>query len=242
MSSEIISACDSSAVSENRSAPLVSLCAVDAGYNGHNVLEDVTLDIFPGDFLALVGENGAGKSTLAMVIAGLVKPRAGKVCFQNGKRPKPGLDVGILFQNPATQIFMDSVDEEVAFGPKNFGRFNEPDHLQSLQATGLLDFHRRRPITLSMGQQQRTAMAASLALRPRLLILDEPTLGQDWAHLQQLMTFLQQLNQSGMAILLISHDYKLIHRFARRLVLLENGRIKKQGRLKPVFEPMDERK
>lgn len=212
--------------------PLVHLQSVNAGYNGHNVLEDVNLDIYPGDFLALVGENGAGKSTLALVIAGLLKPRAGQVTFLNGKKPKPGQDVGILFQNPATQIFMDSVDEEVAYGPKNYGCFNEANHLQSLQATGLQSLRQRRPTRLSMGQQQRTAMAASLALRPRLLILDEPTLGQDWAHLQLLMTFLQELNASGMAILLISHDYKLIHRFARRLVLLENGHIKKQGRLK----------
>ena len=78
---------------------------------------------------------------------------------------------------------------------------------------------------LSVGQQQRTALGACLGLRPRLLILDEPTLGQDWGHLQRLMDFLMMLNEQGTAILLISHDYKLVHHYARRILLMEDGRI-----------------
>ena len=87
-----------------------------------------------------------------------------------------------------------------------------------------------RPMMLSVGQQQRTALGACLGLRPRLLILDEPTLGQDWGHLQRLMDFLTMLNEQGTAILLISHDYKLAHHYARRILLMKNGRICLSGK------------
>jgi len=212
--------------------PLLSLEEVSAGYNDHVVVQGINLDIYPGDFLALVGPNGVGKSTLAMVIAGLLKPSRGRVRHNGGGRPKPGLDVALLFQNAADQLFTDSVDEEVAFGPHNYGLFQSQEHLKTLEEADLLDLRDRRPMTLSVGQQQRTALAASLALRPKLVILDEPTLGQDWGHLQQLMDFLRQLNQAGRAVLLITHDYKLVHRYAKRIILLEDGRVKLFGNIR----------
>jgi energy-coupling factor transport system ATP-binding protein len=90
---------------------------------------------------------------------------------------------------------------------------------------------------LSVGQQQRTTLAACLGLQPRLLILDEPTLGQDWGHLQRLMDFLMRLNRQGTAILLISHDYKLVHRYARSVFLMKNGRIQKTGQFEESLFP-----
>jgi len=209
----------------NGQEPLLTLETVSAGYERKAVIQDINLALHPGDFVALVGDNGTGKSTLGLVAAGLLKPLAGQVRFQNGDRPKPGLDVAMLFQNPADQLFTDSVDEEVAFGPQNYSRFDLDTHMQSLQEADLLHLRERSPLLLSVGQQQRTALSASLGLRPRLLILDEPTLGQDWGHLQRLMNFLSLLNQQGTAILLISHDYKLVHRYARRVFLMKNGRI-----------------
>ncbi|MFO7681787.1 MAG: ATP-binding cassette domain-containing protein [Chloroflexota bacterium] len=217
-------------------APLLSLHQVTAGYNRQNVIHNVDLSIYPHDFMALVGDNGAGKSTLAQVAAGLIKPAAGRVSFQGGKRPQPGLDVTMLFQNPADQVFTDSVDEEVRFGPENYGRFNPNHHQEILTEIDLLPLRRRSPIALSVGQQQRTALAACIALQPRLVILDEPTLGQDWGHLQQLMEYLLQLNRRGTAVLLISHDYKLVFRYARRVVLMENGRIKMTGRFESKYD------
>lgn len=212
--------------------PLISLGGISAGYNGKAVVEDVTLSIYPGEFVALVGDNGAGKSTLALVAAGLLKPSAGSLRHQGQKRPRPGLDVSLLFQDPTEQLFTDSVDEEVAFGPRNYGRFDGPAHEITLAEAGLLPLRSRGPMALSMGQQQRTALAACLSLRPRLLILDEPTLGQDWGHLQRLMDFLVTLNRQGLTILLITHDYKLVHRYARRAVLMERGRIVLDGQLR----------
>jgi energy-coupling factor transporter ATP-binding protein EcfA2 len=212
-------------------SPLLSLEKVTAGYNRHPVIEDIDMALYPGEFTALVGDNGVGKTTLALVAAGLIKPQKGRVQFHNGSKPRPGMDVALLFQNPAEQLFTDSVDEEVAFGPYNYDIFDPELHRQTISKADLAEFQHRRPITLSAGQQQRTALASCLSLRPKLLILDEPTLGQDWTHLQLLMDFLLTLNQQGTTILLISHDYKLVYRYANRIFLMEKGRIKLEGQL-----------
>ncbi len=209
--------------------PLLTLEMVSAGYNRNTVIQDINLVLYPGDFVALVGNNGTGKSTLGQVAAGLLKPFSGRVRYLNGVKPRPGLDVAMLFQNPSDQLFTDSVDEEVAFGPSNYDRFDPQQHDEILQEADLLDLKERRLLMLSVGQQQRTTLAACLGLRPRLLILDEPTLGQDWGHLERLMDFLTYLNQQGTAILLISHDYKLVHRYARSVFLMKNGRIQRTG-------------
>jgi energy-coupling factor transporter ATP-binding protein EcfA2 len=211
------------------SAPLLALENVSAGFNGHAVIRDIQLSFYPGEFSALVGDNGAGKSTLAMVAAGLIKPQSGVVRFSNGVRPRPGLDVALLFQDPLEQLFTDSVDEEVAFAPSNYDCFDPRLQAQILQEADLWELRSRRPMALSAGQQQRTALASCLGLRPRLLILDEPTLGQDWGHLQRLMNYVQVLNRQGTAILLISHDYKLVHHYAQRVILLREGRIEQIG-------------
>jgi energy-coupling factor transporter ATP-binding protein EcfA2 len=209
--------------------PLLSVQSVSAGYNHQAVLEDVSLAIYPGEFAALVGDNGAGKSTLALVAAGLIQPSQGQVFFLGKKRPRPGLDVALLFQDPTDQLFTDSVEEEVAFGAYNYGAFNETLLKRTLAEADLENLRQRRPMSLSVGQQQRTALAACLALGPRLLILDEPTLGQDWGHLQRLMDYLVTLNRQGTAILLITHDYKLVHHYARRVLLMKNGCITLDG-------------
>ncbi len=210
-------------------SPLLELQGVTAGYGRQAVLQDVDLTFYEGEFAALVGDNGAGKTTLALTAAGLLKPRRGRVVYRQRRKPLPGLDIALLFQNPLDQLFNDSVEQEVAFAPRNYARFDPAAHERTLSSTDLLDLRPRSPLSLSTGQQQRTALAACLALAPRLLILDEPTLGQDWRHLEQMMGFLGQLNRSGTAILLISHDYKLVHRYARRVILLENGRLALDG-------------
>lgn len=214
--------------------PLLDLQDLTAGYAGHAIIHDINLKVFHGEFVALVGDNGTGKSTLALAAAGLLKPIRGNVSVNQTSRPRPGLDVALLFQNPADQLFTDSVEEEVAFGPRNYRRFDGQLHELTLAGADLLQLRSRRPFTLSIGQQQRTALASCIALRPALVILDEPTLGQDWRHLQQLMDCLTHLNEQGAAILLITHDYKLVHHYARRVILMEEGRITLDGRIAPV--------
>ncbi len=233
--------------SDNRA--LMTLNNVSAGFNGRAVIHNIQLSLYPGEFVALVGDNGAGKSTLGLVAAGLLKPQAGVVRFDNGAKPRPGLDVALLFQDPQDQLFTDSVEEEVAFAPSNYNCLDPAVQTQVLQEADLWELRARRPLALSVGQQQRTALASCLGLRPRLLILDEPTLGQDWGHLQRMMNYIRQLNRQGAAILLISHDYKLVHHYAQRIVLLNQGRIEKIGKIQPssavgfgskVFPPNDE--
>ena len=215
--------------------PLLDLQNLSAGYEGQAIIHDVNLKIYQGEFVALVGDNGTGKSTLALAAAGLLKPIAGDVMVNGTSRPRPGLDIALLFQNPADQLFTDSVDEEVAFAPRNYRKFDQNTHEAILASADLNHLRARRPFSLSIGQQQRTALASCIALRPALVILDEPTLGQDWRHLQQLMDCLARLNQSGTAILLITHDYKLVHHYARRVILMEKGRLILDGKIAPVL-------
>jgi energy-coupling factor transport system ATP-binding protein len=216
--------------------PLLDLQGLTAGYDRHAVISDINLKIFPSEFVALVGNNGSGKSTLALAASGLLKPLAGRALVRGTARPRPGLDIALLFQNPADQLFTDSVDEEVSFGPHNYREFSTDIHEQTLANADLLHLRIRRPFSLSIGQQQRTALASCISLCPALVILDEPTLGQDWRHLQQLMDCLSLLNSQGTAILLITHDYKLVHHYARRVILMDNGRIILDGKIGPAFK------
>ncbi len=201
---------------------LVKLEGVVAGYGKRRVLNGLDLSIRRGELVALVGDNGAGKTTVARLLAGLVKPRRGKVQVR-GK-------VGLLFQNPLEQLFCDTVEEEVAFGPRNYGFLTSDLLGDTLAIADLGNLRHRRIHALSGGEQQRTALASVLALRPDLLILDEPTMGQDWGHLTAFMDHVGRLNGRGMAILLITHDYKLVHHYAQRVLLLRNGRIAAEGR------------
>ncbi len=210
--------------------PLLQVKDLSAGYRSQAVVSGVNLNIYPGEFIALVGDNGAGKSTLALAMAGLLKPIHGKVLCGGRSRPRPGLDVSLLFQRPADQLLTDSVEEEVLFGPANLHRHEREWEQELFESADLQHLRQRRPFSLSAGQQQRTALAASIAMRPRLLILDEPTLGQDWRHLQQLMEFILTLNQQGTAILLITHDYKLVYRYAQRVIFMKAGRVVLDGK------------
>lgn len=221
--------------------PLVALRGVSAGYGKHWVLNDMNLAIYPGQFVALVGDNGAGKSTVARIFADILRPSRGRVEWHPSLRRLPvGRRVGLLFQNPLSQLVCDFVGEEVAYGPANYQMDADLDAL--FAAADLHDLRTSRTQNLSVGQQQRTALAAALALRPRLLILDEPTMGQDWAHLSRLMDYLVHLNDNGQAILLITHDDRLVCRYARRIVRMSEGRVVADGAVPttgPVATPSE---
>ena len=208
---------------------IVDLHDVHAGYGARQVLRGLNMTLHEGEFAALVGNNGTGKSTLARILAGLVKPQRGQVRVGNGRKLAAGRDIGLLFQNPLHQLFCDTVGEEIVFGPQNLDCLVAQDVEEALAATDLIDLRTRPVHTLSCGQQQRTALAAILALKPRLIILDEPTIGQDWRHLSLFMDYLRCLNQAGTTILLITHDYKLVYRYATHILVLDDGRIVVDG-------------
>ena len=213
-------------VEQNGLKPLVEMSGVEAGYGSEPVLRDLNLAVRPQEFVALVGDNGAGKTTVARLLAGLLKPQQGDVAWNENLRRLPlGRKVGLLFQNPLQQLFCDTVEEEVAFGPDNFGLRSDGRLETIIGVAGLSELRQRNPFALSVGQQQRVALASILALEPALLILDEPTMGQDWGSLSRVMDFLTSLNGHGQAILLITHDYKLVRRYAQRILLLEDGKV-----------------
>jgi energy-coupling factor transport system ATP-binding protein len=201
--------------------PLVALQKITASYNNHPVLRDCSFTLRRGDFAALIGPNGSGKTTVARVLAGLLRPRSGRVVWHaNGKRPR----VGLLQQNSLHQLVCDTVEDEIRFGPRNLQTECDKDIEAVLVKNDLLLLRNRPTRALSVGQQQRTALAATLALQPDLLILDEPTVGQDRQHLIQTMDFASELNRQGQAVLLITHDRKLVERYARRVWEMKGGK------------------
>ncbi len=206
---------------------IVSLEDISFRYGDKPILRDLSLKIAKGDFVALVGDNGAGKSTLAHIILGLLKPDSGRVkVFGRGVKVSFGREIGLLQQNPLEQLFCDTVEEEITFGLNNFGLPLDGRLEEVLSITDLTDMRYERVHSLSSGQQQRLALASILALTPTLLILDEPTLGQDWGHLTKFMDFTKKLNEQGNTILLITHDQELVNRYARNIFKLEEGKIR----------------
>jgi energy-coupling factor transporter ATP-binding protein EcfA2 len=205
---------------------LVSVQDVTAGYDGRPVIQGCSLTLHRGEFAALVGPNGSGKTTLARTLAGLLRPRCGRITWHvNGKRPR----VGLMQQNPLHQMVCDTVEEEVTFGPRNLGREPGEETTALLSKTDLIDLQHRPTRALSAGQQQRTVLAATLALKTALLILDEPAVGQDWAHLTQVMDLVSELNREGQTVLLITHEQKLVERYANSVWEIKGGKMHEAG-------------
>ncbi len=205
---------------------------------GRQVLRDISFEIGRGELVALLGANGAGKTTLANLIAGILKPCQGNILLNgvgklNGNHPKR---VGFLFQNPNRQLFCDSARQEVEYGPKNlrFSDFARRGN-EMLQFFGLERYADTDPHHLSEGEKQRLATASVLATNPSLLILDEPTTGQDWGHLKGLMDMLLVQVGRGMSVLLITHDVRLATEYASRAMIMTQGRIVVDGPVSQVL-------
>jgi len=220
---------------EHREPPVVTMEGIEAGYGKTLCLRGVELAFHPGELTALVGENGAGKSTVARVLAGLLRPRKGKVRWDPRLKGLPlGRRLGFLHHNVLSQLLLDTVEEEVAFAPRNFRLKAGPLVERSLQVTDLKSLAERRPHCLSIGEQQRAALAAVLSADPQLIVLDEPTVGQDWIHLSTVMGYLAALTRQGKSVLVITHDERLVLEFADRIVYLKDGRIVTDGGYTPM--------
>ena len=214
--------------------------AVDLGYaylDGTIALRDVNLEIFPGEFTAILGGNGAGKTTLAFQISGQLKPKRGKVFIDGKDSAKLHIadlagTVGYTFQNPDCQLFCKTVKEEIAFGPKQLGLTREEanDRVEDiLQRLHIEQFKDRDPHTLSRGEKIGIAVASVLAMKPKVLILDEPTLGQDFTRIKSLVEILRSMNRQGLAVILITHDINIAAEYANRIILMDKGQIVGDG-------------
>jgi energy-coupling factor transport system ATP-binding protein len=211
-----------------------------------DALADVRLAVGRGERLALVGPNGSGKTTLAKHLGGLLRPTAGEVTLLGrGVAALPPAElaqrVGYVFQDPDHQLFASSVEEEVAFGPRNLGLAEAEVEARVADALAAVDLHDREvdPFLLDKGARQRLAVAAVLALRPEILILDEPTTGLDFREQQRMATLLGRLHARGHTVIVITHTPWLIAGHVDRVVLLAGGRLRYDGPPRPFFADDD---
>src|SRR5690554_3623145 len=210
----------------------------DDDLKGTEALKDINLRISDQEFIGLVGHTGSGKSTLVQMLNGLIKPSSGSVIIDgvNITGEKTSLlgirrKIGLVFQYPEHQLFEETVYGDVAFGPRNLGLSEEKVELRVKEALELVgldyeEFKDRSPFNLSGGQQRKVAIAGVLAMKPEVLILDEPSAGLDPQGRQQLISLLEYLyNNKGMTIILVSHRMEEIARLSNRVIVMSEGEI-----------------
>lgn len=224
--------------------PAVQVENLDYWYEaGPPALQDVSLTIGRGEWVALIGENGSGKTTLVKHFNGLLRPRRGqvRVAGQDTARQSIGelaRQVGYVFQSPDHQIFSPTVVEELAFGLRNL-RLSSPE-IESRTAEALAVFELSAyadapPAILGYGLRRRITVAAVWAMQPEVLVLDEPTTGLDRRHTLGLMGHMLELHRRGHTLILITHDMKLVAQYAQRVVVMHQGRIIGDGLVRQVF-------
>lgn len=207
------------------------------------VLKGVNLTIRKGEMIAILGKNGSGKTTLAKHLNGLLKPSKGKVLFKGApitSRPlsETAKEIGLVFQNPDHQVFSATVQDEVSFAPKNFGLSEEETKKRvqtAIKATRLEGYEDKDPFHLTKGERQRVAVASVLAGQPEVLIMDEPTTGLDIDEQKKIMELLVELNQQGHTIIIITHAVHIAMEYAKRTVLMADGRIIADAPTRQVF-------
>jgi energy-coupling factor transport system ATP-binding protein len=222
---------------ESAPAPLVQFENVGFGYDPETaVLTDIALNIQKGDVIAVLGPNGAGKTTFVKHAIGLLKPRSGRVLV-NGRDTREASvaeiasTLGYVFQSPSHMLFAPTVHDELAFGPKNLkhkaGEI-ETQIKESLGTVNLPDKEQDAPLSLSFGQQKRVSIGAILAMRSKILVMDEPTAGQDYKNYMNFMDAILQM-PGFEAILFITHDVDLAAIYANRVILVADGRVQADG-------------
>lgn len=200
----------------------------------HTALQDVKLAIAPGEFIAIAGHTGSGKSTLIQQFNGLLCPTQGHVYYKGCDIHEKGYSrtalrgkIGLVFQYPEWQLFAETVLEDVSFGPKNLGLpllEVQRRAFEAIAAVGLPDsIYDMSPFELSGGQKRRVAIAGVLAMKPEILVLDEPVVGLDPIGRKELLDLLKQLNQDGMTIVFVSHDMNDVAEYADRVIVMRNG-------------------
>jgi energy-coupling factor transporter ATP-binding protein EcfA2 len=228
---------ESAPVTGQGETPLVRFENVAFGYEaGMEVLHSVSLDIRRGDVIAVLGPNGAGKTTFVKHAIGLLKPKSGRVLVDGRDTREASVaqiagTLGYVFQSPSHMLFAPTVNEELSFGPRNLK--HQPEQIQkevneALDIVNLSDKGGDPPLALSFGQQKRVSIAAILAMRSRILVMDEPTAGQDYMNYMNFMDAILQL-PSFEAILFITHDVDLAVIYANRVLLIEDGRLVADG-------------
>lgn len=222
----------------------------------HLAISHLNFTIEKGSFTAIVGRTGCGKSTLVQQINALFHPTTGEVevdgfinSSEKKKRSKKSKElrrrVGLVFQFPEYQLFEETVEKDVAFGPKNFGATPEEAKKmahESLEKVGLgPEFYERSPFELSGGEKRRVAIAGIIAYSPEYLVIDEPTAGLDPRGAEEMMELFEKIHQQGTTIILVTHDMNLVLRYCDRVLVLENGELVEDGEPRAFFQKDIER-
>ena len=215
-------------------------------------LDNVSLEIEDGEFLAVIGHTGSGKSTLIQHLNGLLKPASGKIYVdgtditdKDTKLVDIRKKVGLVFQYPEYQLFEETIAKDIAYGPTNLG-LNEDEILRrvkkSMEMVGL-DYDEYKdisPFELSGGQKRRVAIAGVIAMEPTVLILDEPTAGLDPAGRDDILEQIKFLHEKyNMTIILVSHSMEDVGKLAEKIIVMNDGHIELQGKPKEVFREID---
>jgi energy-coupling factor transport system ATP-binding protein len=227
---------------------MISVENVNFSYpGGLEVLHGVNLQIKDGEFVAIMGENGAGKTTLVKMFNGLLKPAKGRILVDGADAREKSVaqlsrDVGLIFQNPDHQLFAETVAEELGFSLRNFG-FDE--NVIKRRVTNILTsldlerYENSSPFVLSGGERKRVALAAILVWDPKHIVMDEPTIGQDYLQKDRLRNFIMQLISQGKTVVIVTHDVEFVAEAKPRVVLLSRGRIIGDG---PATETLTNRR
>ena len=229
---------------EHHYMPLIEVQGVNFTYPGNvHALRGVDLTIHKGDYVAIMGENGAGKTTLVKHFNGLLRPKEGKVFYEgediSGKSvAQLAQRIGLVFQNPDDQLFEESVEKEISFALHNFGvkeSLIEKRVDWALNLLGIEQYKEKSPFTLSGGERKRVALASVLAWDPDVLVLDEPTIGQDYGQKERLRHFLMQLRTQGKTVVIVTHDVEFVAESQPRIVLMAGGKIVTEGSTKSIM-------
>lgn len=217
--------------------------------DGTQALKNINIEIEKGEKVAIIGPNGAGKSTLFSHFNGLTEPTSGcvkiegkPISFEKDELLKVRQKVGIVFQDPNDQLFAPTVKEDIAFGPMNLGlSYDEVEKRveDTLKMVGMENYEDKTPHHLSGGQQKRIAIAGIIAMKPELMILDEPTAGLDPDGVEKVLNILNQLNKEGMTLIISSHDIDMISKYADKIFVLYNGEIIESGNKNKIFSDME---
>lgn len=224
--------------------PLIEAEDIQFAYSpGQPILKDVSFQIFPGDFVAILGQNGSGKTTLVKHLNALLTPGSGRVIFDGKPVEKTGpaamgRKVGFVFQNPDQMLFAENVFEEIAFGLRNFKIPEDSIRYRvekALATVGLEGVESVDPFIMTKGGRQKLAVACVLACEPQVLILDEPTTGLDAIEQLAMMKLLKSLNDAGHTIIIITHTLEVAASFSSRSILMDDGRIIADDSTRKIF-------
>ena len=229
---------------DNKSKPLIMVHDVDYTYsNGTRALKQISLNINPGEFVAIMGQNGAGKTTLIRTFNGLIRPTDGSI-FIEGEDIEPktiaslSKKVGIIFQNPMHQLFSNTLEDEIKYSLKNLDLTKEEIQAkvdQVLMEFNLEKYRNRSPLNLSGGESKKLAIATILCRDPEILVFDEPTLGQDAKEIRFFLSLINKELDKGKTIIMVTHNVEFTAEYVPRTILMGGGRIIADGPTEKLF-------